>query len=318
MINRSNIGSCFWILVLLLLMDGPVNGQRGKLSVDIPTGGPFRFNRFCAPSSSTIWSVAGGGYVYSDGADGRHEYKLSDESIAVYADNFGRVWVTGMNGAIYHSDDNGSTWLRQASGVKSDLKTVTCVDRLKCWAAGDQNVVLHTYDGGAIWHPVKIGLEIPDAAYHSWNAIDFVDANIGWIAGDSGIILHTVNGGRHWSLQQASIIPHKDRDPTPNHINAVKFINSQLGWVCAWGGVARTTDGGNSWQVVLSEPEATKDNDRGELTFIGIISHDIKTVWVVGDESSPNYCSQDGGQTWRPCEGKSMVDGIERANRRTL
>ncbi len=76
---------------------------------------------------------------------------------------------------------------------------------------------------------------------NNFNAVYFVDKNIGWICADSGLILHTTNRGIAWTKQISG---------TSKRLNDLKFISSQNGWVIGDSGVILHTDnGGLNWIV---------------------------------------------------------------------
>jgi photosystem II stability/assembly factor-like uncharacterized protein len=122
-------------------------------------------------------------------------------------------------------------------------------------------------------------------------AVDFISEQIGWAAGTGGVVFRTQDGGRTWDQHRALIIVNPDSDfKRPADMLAVKFANEKLGWVAGRNGIARTTDGGLTWEVKV-EDEA----------FIGLISCDGNKVWAI-NKDGPNYCSDDGGQTWQKCQ----------------
>jgi photosystem II stability/assembly factor-like uncharacterized protein len=87
-------------------------------------------------------------------------------------------WRAGRNGLIEFSIDRGSTWLRQASGVHSDLLNGSAPSDQVCWIVGRAGAILLTTDGGAHWSVVKSpltedigGVRASDALHATiWNA----------------------------------------------------------------------------------------------------------------------------------------------------
>ncbi len=71
-----------------------------------------------------------------------------------------RGWAVGSAGVILHTEDGGTHWARQTSGVRATLRTVRFNDPQRGWAMGGVRspytgrtsaVVLSTEDGGKTW-----------------------------------------------------------------------------------------------------------------------------------------------------------------------
>lgn len=88
------------------------------------------------------------------------------------------VWRAGRGGLIELSKDGGSSWSRQASGVRADLLTGSAISGQVCWIVGRGGIVLLTTDGGAHWSVIKSplsedlgGVRASDALHATiWNA----------------------------------------------------------------------------------------------------------------------------------------------------
>lgn len=68
-----------------------------------------------------------------------------------------RAWVVGTSGQIFRTDDGGSTWTAENSGVTSTLHAVKFGFDLEGVAVGDGGVILHTLDGGGTWTRIDDG-----------------------------------------------------------------------------------------------------------------------------------------------------------------
>jgi len=88
------------------------------------------------------------------------------------------LWRAGRGGLIELSKDSGSSWLRQASGVLSDLLTGSAPSDQVCWIVGRGGAILLTTDGGAHWKSIHSpltedlgGVRATDALHAAiWNA----------------------------------------------------------------------------------------------------------------------------------------------------
>jgi photosystem II stability/assembly factor-like uncharacterized protein len=76
----------------------------------------------------------------------------------------------------------------------------------------------------------------------------------------------------------------------------VKFLNREVGWVAGTGGIARTVNGGQTWEV--------KEIEDG--SFIGLVASDPNTIWAI-DSDGTNYLTKNGGITWEPTIEKTLV-----------
>jgi photosystem II stability/assembly factor-like uncharacterized protein len=69
------------------------------------------------------------------------------------------------------------------------------------WVVGDKGLIMHTIDGGALWHQQNSGVTktLYDVAFYS--------VTNGYAVGGSGTILKTINGGVTWARQQSGPSP---------------------------------------------------------------------------------------------------------------
>ena|GEM_PF-6135213 len=74
------------------------------------------------------------------------------------------------------------------------------------------------------------------------NAVHFITENEGWVAGANATLLHTTDGGITWESQTTGISP-------VSSLNSVRFLNQKIGWVGSAQALARTKDGGVTWNV---------------------------------------------------------------------
>ena len=86
-------------------------------------------------------------------------------------------------------------------------------------------------------------LQNPQPTLDALLAIDFQDSQHGWAVGLAGDLIHTIDGGETWSVERIDSL---------NAWYALDFIDGQRGFVVGGHGVldgvvARTTNGGQSW-----------------------------------------------------------------------
>jgi photosystem II stability/assembly factor-like uncharacterized protein len=215
----------------------------------------------------------------------------------------GDVLLGGGYGIWKYSLTSDSDWVVQQSGTSDTLWTVKAVDNNVVWAAGTNGGVFRTTNGGAAWTSVGGGNIGTDIVF----TVEALDDNIAFISstsiGQSGPtstrIYKTTNGGGSWSqvFSQANGL-----------IGGIQMQSALQGYAMGspvngkWT-VLKTTDGGNTWNHLTTEPAQVND-ETGMLSFqlLG------NTLWF-GSSSGAVYRSTDLGATWIsiPASGSSPL-----------
>ena len=229
--------------------------------------------------------------------------------------------ILAPGGEIWYTQDGANTWTITHQPPYADyVHKITFVDSLYGWACGYRHnpyptlpgpLILRTTNGGQTWsgyQPQEFGLGTHltilefvnrqigfTSCYGIWRTTDggwnwsivcntaetiwdifFLNSTTGWATEASGIIFKTTDGGNSWE----QIIPGVT-------IRKIFFLNENDGWGNNDNGSAlmRTTDGGYTWQVQLS--------DGGGISDYWI--SDEKNVWIVGGKTLK---TTDGGQSW--------------------
>ncbi len=245
------------------------------------------------------WAVAADGTVLAT-VDGGDTWETQDSGVdtkltSVTFANARLGWAVGILGVIIHTSDGGITWQRQGAvdTLGHNLTAVSFADERTGWVVTERGSrLLRTDDAGETWRRQFLS--------NTGNRSDavFLDHQRGWIVFRQGGFLYTSDGGETWQFQSG--------------INGVSigaigafFLDENNGWVAGWRGkgtgvefarflsdgmVARTTDGGKTWER----------HDAGTGRFL----HDVAFVsplegWAVGSLGTTLY-SNDGGVTWEP------------------
>jgi photosystem II stability/assembly factor-like uncharacterized protein len=168
-------------------------------------------------------------------------------------------WAVGRSGVIARSTNSGISWVRQTSNTTERLYGVDFIDRNNGWVVGWGGVVLHTTNGGTNWQTVNLGTAIEKMH------VDFTDSLHGWITGYSGEVFVTSNGGSSWQ----SINTGFSKD-----FYGVEFVDSLTGYAVGTGIIAKSGDGGQTWQnqcgtiesawknVIATKPGAVNQNQQ--------------------------------------------------------
>jgi photosystem II stability/assembly factor-like uncharacterized protein len=129
-------------------------------------------------------------------------------------------------------------WTKLQSPVNSTLRSLSFVDSLTGWAAGEFGTIIHTSDGGMNW-------EIQNSTIQTFiTDIHFSDNNYGWavtlkdVFPFNTVLLKTTNGGENWFAE--------DFQDSTAFMRTIFFFDSLAGFI---GGsyIAYTSDGGLNW-----------------------------------------------------------------------
>jgi photosystem II stability/assembly factor-like uncharacterized protein len=179
-------------------------------------------------------------------------------------------------------------WIAQSRPTTRDLRTLSFLDSLNGWVAGDSGTILRTTDGGATWTSQNSG--ISDAIVD----IFMLNERRGWAVApwyiDTTIytnVLSTTNGGDTWQSQ------YWDGD----YLTSVYFRDSLVGWMSSgMSRIFRTTDGGSTWTEADIVPGPFARFPVTNLKFYSseygfAMGGRIEIVGVV-------WRTTNGGQTW--------------------
>ncbi len=154
----------------------------------------------------------------------------------------GRGWAFGEAGAIFITNDMGTTWARLQAPTRYLLLGGDFINENNGWLVGAGATILQTSDGGESWQHARL----PTTSVR-FNSTSFVEKRLGWAVGSGGAIYRTLNGGRSWLPQNSGV---------QSDLFDVKFLDAAEGWaVGAEGVVLHTMDGGTHWSTERSVTE---------------------------------------------------------------
>jgi|GEM_PF-3902739 len=198
--------------------------------------------------------------------------------------------ITGTDGAVLFTQNNGADWDTVHSSPMMDCRGAHMRTPLRGAVSGMNwgftPTVKITTDGWVSVTERTFNLEPPGQPATTGPIVDIVMLSDSVLVGagcswqQEGAIVRSTNLGQTWSTVFW----------TTNPIYGVDFTTESFGVAVGAAGLrARTTDGGQTWEVL---PNALR------LTWwdVDFISTDIG--WIVG-ENQNIYRTDDGGDTWR-------------------
>lgn len=215
--------------------------------------------------------------------DNRKSEEANQNTIPVISSDINNSFSLIQNSLI---DTCSYSWAVQTSGTTNALLTVYAVSDQIGWAAGAGPTVVKTSNGGINWTSAT-GTGLTGTIYNifAWSANEAIcAANLA-----STFIYKTSNGGVTWTqvFNQAG-----------GFINAVHMISSTEGYGLGdpVGGkwtVVKTTDGGNTWSRMATEPTQVG----AEAGWNNSFQIEGTNMWF-GTSETKVYHSSNLGLTW--------------------
>lgn len=301
------------------IADRPVNQHAANQPVKDTVVAGSRWQAITASEIPNLYSISGT-------PDGKHLWTVGRSSTILQSDDGGATWRARASGAtrpflpwvfstaagnhvwtfddrILQSDDGGTTWQARenVSGENVDSMFGTA-DGLHLWMAGGQwsvhthgghGTVAQSDDGGVSWQVQK---NLGSNELHS--ILGTADGRRLWTTGGD-FILQSDDGGASWRSRIS--VPGEYFTgifctPDGQHVwvtgGDVAITESREAGIAGsrgHGTVARSDDGGATWQVRRDVGETLLDSIFGTA--------DGKHLWTVG--GNVMLQSDDSGATWR-------------------
>ncbi|MEM6391290.1 MAG: hypothetical protein AAF797_00775 [Planctomycetota bacterium] len=219
----------------------------------------------------------------------------------------------GSNG-IYTSQNGGDTWqlaldrttlpLPYPSDIEMEVATVAPSDPDVIFLGGSANFI-RSQDGGETWDDAGSinlgngafrgrgysGLIATQATFNPWDPDHILLQGF-----DAARVIQTKDGGESWTFETGG-----DRDFQGGRDASFASVNvayASLGFQNAYEGVGRTTDGGETWEVLggaavgLPEIGASNTDAGGIIASTTTAGH----VWTIADNDV--YRTTNGGDNW--------------------
>jgi photosystem II stability/assembly factor-like uncharacterized protein/tetratricopeptide (TPR) repeat protein len=191
-----------------------------------------------------------------------------------------RGWSAGgPGGHIYHTDNRGLSWQRQAN--LSPDATITSLDIRDHQTASviTGSRIYHTDDGGLTWgnYSELSKQEEFSAVHHT-----FLDDSAGVVIGNhqtEGTILRTSDGGKTWA--EISRFPGTE-------LRSLAFSDDQTGYITGTGGTLLISgDAGHSWSEMSVDTEADLNAIHFSDPGCGWIAGENGTLYRLCDSNVP-------------------------------
>jgi photosystem II stability/assembly factor-like uncharacterized protein len=191
---------------------------------------------------------------------------LSADLTTVYSKDSLITLISARSAKIYKTSNNGITWYITDNDITGGgcEKLFFLNDRIG-WAVFE-NKLKKTTNSGESWFDQ---LDAPNL-----KGIFFSDTINGWVVGR--YLYKTANGGTNWSIQTTI---------QEEYLKDIYFKDKVTGWILSYGGLFKTTNGGQTW---------IQDFTTGGGVKFCIKSK--KNIFIISDKI---YESNDSGMTWQ-------------------
>jgi photosystem II stability/assembly factor-like uncharacterized protein len=198
--------------------------------------------------------------------------------------------AVGHNGTILRTTDGGATWVPQSAGLPELLFDVSFPEGNHGTAVGSSGTILHTRDGGAKWNVVQTGWMLTYYGLHMNSPSSAMAVGQNTIF--APFVTWTADGWN--SMSSATFYIMKGSVANEGRLTDVRMLGGGIAFATArvWtgeGAIARTLDGGPTWETIYYGPEA--------LFAIDFPSPDVGFAVGAGGTILRTL---DGGTVWAP------------------
>ncbi|MEP7145530.1 MAG: T9SS type A sorting domain-containing protein, partial [bacterium] len=194
------------------------------------------------------------------------------------------VFVTGTNGRILKSFDNGINWVSNKGNVQRGFSYIKFLNEntgiAADWGSNYPTFKMYgTTTGGQNWF-VRGNVTNVNSIF----SIEFVDMNTGYMVGGNSNLYAKI-----YKTTNCGVVWNELAFPANETIADVDFINAETGIVCGGGGlIARTTNGALSWEVT----------NRGGPDWNGAICFADLSNCFSANSAGTIYKSSNAGASW--------------------
>ena len=281
-----------WLYAWLSATNPSVSKDGGKTWTELPAiAGP----RALIPRGTSLFAAAAGVFVYNDGARAWQQIGTSAASNLAVSDSTPRRFYAAPGQGVLTFVEGDRDWAMHNEGLPgaAAYDVDTAKDAAAIAYAATQTGLFRTDDGGTTWR------QLQTSASHI--AVDPADSATAYMFG--GSILKTSDGGATW----------KEIAPDFTSQLAISRSDPKTLYVALTSGIAKSTDGGDSWQPAVS----SMLNDA--MDYIpGYFEFEAESIAVNPSNSSNAavgkysgvYTTNDGGTSWKHGSTQANVDAL--------
>ncbi|MBK9356410.1 MAG: T9SS type A sorting domain-containing protein [Bacteroidales bacterium] len=275
-------GNAFLVFYIILLISGDqLKAQGFSFHWGHPSPQGNSVYGIAFKDDFTGWAVTGCGNILET-SDSGENWTLIRQNNGPCSDFYdilissqGSLIVSGDQGAILRSTDDGATWSEQTIPDAGRIYDLTTIPGSGISAAGQNGSVLVSFDDGITWTnrgPGGTGY----ARHHVWKS-----AEEAYVVG-SGLFHRTLDGGTTWSqIANTSMFG----------LSEVYFVNENTGYAVEDFGYWKTTDGGANWVLVQQFSGI-------DYRFRTLVLNEQHWLSVTFGEGSELWETLDAGQNW--------------------
>ncbi len=197
----------------------------------------------------------------------------------------------GSSGEVYKSINSGGTWTTSTSGLTNQAVRNLAIDPQtpSTLYVATLNGIYKSTDSGSNWSPSNAGL--PSAS--RLVVIDPKNPSTLYVGINGQGIFKSVDGGASWTIFSAGL-------PNSPTVSAIAADPATAGIIYAginYGGIYKSTDGSANWTLLhhsLTGPT-------------NAISVNPSNLWVYAGTTEGVFRSSDGGVSWTPSNGTSLL-----------
>jgi photosystem II stability/assembly factor-like uncharacterized protein len=169
-----------------------------------------------------------------EGKTWKRQTPTSDSFLAVDVCPDNSFIALTFGNELWHSDIRGENWTAHTLPGQEQMMATTCAPDGGWWAIGGFSTIQNSTDQGETWTETSLN---EDAIL---NNLQFVNSDDAFITGEFGLVLKTEDGGKNWNY--AGYLPDEF------YAHASYFRSVDEGWAGGLNGfIYHTMDGGESW-----------------------------------------------------------------------
>lgn len=187
---------------------------------------------------------------------------------------------------VFRTADNGDTWTQAVSGL-GDAHVYALEANGTSLFAGTRSGVFRSNDDGETWSPANNGIPSLDYAKQHTLVLAFAASGTTLLAGTSAGIYRSADNGTSWDSCNTGL-------PTPYAIGALCTSGTTLFAGGYYGGMFRSTNGGDNWTAVTDTPWCYICSN--STCTVQAFAANATTVFAATSDGV--YRSTDNGTSW--------------------